>query len=197
MLSDALQHHEAGRLAGAGTLYRGILAEDPDDADSLHLLGLITSEQGNPAAGAALIQRAMALAPGRAPYHNNLALSYRLLGRGEDAVREYRTAVTLRPQSAEIHNNLATTLRDLGQHEEAMAHYRQAAEHAPGHRGDLVQPRQRAGRAGRAGRGGGLLPPRRSAEAGLRQRACQFRPLADDAGAMGGGRGAAGGSCAA
>jgi protein O-GlcNAc transferase len=132
MLSDALQHHEAGRLGMAQALYRSILAEDPDDADSLHLLGLITSEQGNPAAGAVLIQRAVAIAPGRAPFHNNLALSYRLLGRGEDAVREYRTAVTLRPQSAEIHNNLATTLRDLGRDEEARAHYRQAAEHAPG-----------------------------------------------------------------
>ena len=130
-LSEALQHHEAGRLDQARTLYRGILAQDPDNADSLHLLGLITSEQGNPAAGAALIRRAMALAPGRAPYHNNLALSYRLLGRSEDAVREYRTAVSLRPNSAEIHNNLATTLRDLGQHEEAVAHYRQATEHAP------------------------------------------------------------------
>jgi len=131
ILSEALQHHEAGRLSEASALYCSILARNPNHADSLHLLGLITSEQGNPAAGAALIRRAMALAPGRAPYHNNLALSYRLLGRGEDAVREYRTAVSLRPNSAEIHNNLATTLRDLGHHEEAVAHYRQAAEHAP------------------------------------------------------------------
>ena len=130
-LSEALEHHEAGRLEQARTLYCSILAQDPDNADSLHLLGLITSEQGDPAAGAALIRRAMALAPGRAPYHNNLALSYRLLGRSEDAVREYRTAVSLRPNSAEIHNNLATALRDLGQHEEAVAHYRQAAQHAP------------------------------------------------------------------
>jgi len=130
-LSEALELHEAGRLDQARALYCDILAQDPDNAESLHLLGLITSEQGNPAAGAALIRRAMALAPGRAPYHNNLALSYRLLGRSEDAVREYRTAVSLRPNSAEIHNNLATTLRDLGQHEEAVAHYRQAAHHAP------------------------------------------------------------------
>jgi predicted O-linked N-acetylglucosamine transferase (SPINDLY family) len=131
ILSEALQLYEAGRLGEAQALYRGILAQDPNHADSLHLLGLITAEQGNPAEGAALIQRAMALAPGRAPYHNNLAFSYRLLGRREEAVREYRTAVTLRPHSAEIHNNLATTLRDLGRDEEAVAHYRQAVHHAP------------------------------------------------------------------
>ncbi|HVC60398.1 MAG TPA: tetratricopeptide repeat protein [Acetobacteraceae bacterium] len=130
-MSEALRHHEAGRLGEAQALYRHILEQDPDHADSLHLLGLVTTAQGDPEAGAALIRRAVAIAPGRAPYHNNLALSYRLLGRNEDAVCEYRTAVTLRPQSAEIHNNLATTLRDLGRHEEAVAHYRQAAEHAP------------------------------------------------------------------
>jgi protein O-GlcNAc transferase len=132
MLSKAMQHHAAGRFGEAQAIYRDILAQDPDDADSLHLLGLITAEQGDPAAGAALIQRAMAIAPGRAPHHNSLALSYRLLGRGEDAVCEYHAAVTLRPESAEIHNNLATTLRDLGRHEAAVGHYRLAAEHAPG-----------------------------------------------------------------
>jgi predicted O-linked N-acetylglucosamine transferase (SPINDLY family) len=131
MLSDALHHHEAGRHDVAQALYRSILLQDPDNADSLHLLGLLTTEQGDPVAGAALIQRAIAIAPGRAPYHNNLALSYRSLGRSEDAVREYRTAATLRPHSAEIHNNLATTLRDLGRHAEAVAHYRQAADCAP------------------------------------------------------------------
>jgi protein O-GlcNAc transferase len=129
--SEALRHHEAGRLGDAQALYRAILQEDPDHADTLHLLGLITAEQGDPAEGAALIQRAMALAPGRAPYHNNLAFSYRMLGRAEDALREYRIAAKLRPQSAEIHNNLATALRDLGRDEEAVGHYRQAAEHAP------------------------------------------------------------------
>src|SRR5581483_12512601 len=86
-VSEALRHQKAGRLDQARALYQDILAQDPDNPDGLHLLGLITSEQGNPAAGAALIQRAMALAPGRAPYHNNLGLSYRLLGRAEDAVR--------------------------------------------------------------------------------------------------------------
>jgi predicted O-linked N-acetylglucosamine transferase (SPINDLY family) len=128
----ALQHHEAGRIGAARALYRDILARDPDHADSLHLLGLITAEQGDPESGAAMIQRAIALAPGRAPYHNNLALACRMLGRGEDAVLEYRTAAALRPHSAEIHNNLATALRDLGRHEAAVAHYRLAAEYAPG-----------------------------------------------------------------
>ena len=85
--TEALHHHEAGRIAAAQALYRGILAQHPDHAGSLHLLGLIATEQGDPEAGAALIRRAMVLAPGHAPHHNNLALAYRMLGRAEDAVR--------------------------------------------------------------------------------------------------------------
>lgn len=130
---EALTHHEAGRLGEAEALYRSILAQDPDHAESLHLLGLVMVQQGAPETGAALIARAMALAPGRAPHHNSLAFAYRSLGRGEDAVREYCAAAALRPHSAEIHNNLATTLDDLGRRDEAVTHYRRAAECAPDH----------------------------------------------------------------
>jgi predicted O-linked N-acetylglucosamine transferase (SPINDLY family) len=129
--AEAMALHEAGRCGEAAAEYRRILAQVPDHADSLHLLGLITAEQADPVAGIALIRRAMAIEPGRAVHYNSLGSAYRRLDRLEDAVGAYRAAVALRPQSAEIHSNLATTLRDLGLHGEAVAHYRQAAEHAP------------------------------------------------------------------
>jgi predicted O-linked N-acetylglucosamine transferase (SPINDLY family) len=127
----ALAHHEAGRLDAALIGYRDTLARDPDHAESLHLLGLITAQNGDPAGGASLIERAIGLAPGRAPHHNSLALAWHRLGQFADAVREYRAAAALRPGSAEIHNNLATTLRVLGQHEAAVIEYRRAASLAP------------------------------------------------------------------
>jgi protein O-GlcNAc transferase len=130
--SAALAHHESGRLDQAQTLYRDVLARDPDHAESLHLLGLITAQRGSPEAGAAMIRTAMALAPGRAPHHNSLAVAYRMLGHDVEAVAEYRAAAALRPESAEIHNNLATTLHSLGRHEEAIAEYRCAVSCAPG-----------------------------------------------------------------
>jgi protein O-GlcNAc transferase len=129
--SAALAHHEAGRLDQAQALYRAILAGDPDHAESLHLLGLITAQRGSPEAGVDIIRRAMSLAPGCAPHHNSLAAAYRMLGRDVEAVIEYRAAAALRPQSAEIHNNLATTLHSLGHYEEAIAEYRRAAICAP------------------------------------------------------------------
>ncbi len=131
LFTEALAHHEAGRIEQAEAGYQTILQHAPDHPDSLHLTGLIAVQRGDPVAGAALIERSIRLAPGRAPPHNNLALAYYLMGRIEDAVLEYRTAASLRPESGEIHNDLATALRDLGRHEEAVGHYRLALERAP------------------------------------------------------------------
>jgi protein O-GlcNAc transferase len=128
----ALAHHEAGRIENARTLYRDILAGDPDHAESLHLLGLITAQEGRGETGGAMIRRAMELKPGCAPHHNSLALVWRILGRDAEAAAEYRAAAALRPGSAEVHNNLATTLRALGRHDDAVTEYRLAAAFAPG-----------------------------------------------------------------
>src|SRR3984957_20426601 len=127
----ALAQHEAGQLAAAASAYRVILRHDPDHAESLHLLGLITAQSGAPEAGARMIQRAISLSPGRAPHFNSLAMAWRLLGDNARAVEAYEAALALRPKAAEIHNNMATTLRDMGRHAEAVSRYRLALTLAP------------------------------------------------------------------
>lgn len=129
--SAAMMLLEAGRFAEAAASYRAILERNPDHADSLHLLGLITAEQSDPNAGILLIRRAMALVPNRAEHHHSLAQAYRRLGRMEDAVSEYRAAAAIRPDAVEIQSNLATALRLLGRHLEAAGHYRRAVALAP------------------------------------------------------------------
>jgi protein O-GlcNAc transferase len=128
---EARARHQAGRRDEAETLYRAILFACPTHVETLHLLGLLEVERGEPLAGAVLIGRAMALAPGEAIHHNSLATAFRALGRLEDAVGEYRKAVGLRPSSGELRCNLATALVDLGLREEAASYYRSAAECAP------------------------------------------------------------------
>jgi protein O-GlcNAc transferase len=129
--AEAMGHHQAGRLDAAAALYHAILAREPDHADSLHLLGLITAESAEPIAGIALIRRAMSLDPDQAPHHNSLGHAYRRLGHLEDAIAAYQQALVLRPDSATIHNNLATALCDVGRWPEAIAHYRRAVAVAP------------------------------------------------------------------
>ncbi len=127
----ALALHRSGQDAAAADGYRDILRAQPEHADSLHLLGMYTIEHGDPAAGLALVERAIRVKPGQAAFHNTLAAAWRLLGRVEDAARGYARAVELLPEAPEIRNNLAAMLCELGRLEEAVAQYRLALRTAP------------------------------------------------------------------
>ena len=50
-LSTALREHQSGRLEQAARIYQGILAQQSDHVDALHLLGVVALQQGQPAAG--------------------------------------------------------------------------------------------------------------------------------------------------
>ena len=51
----AIGHHQAGRLAEAEAIYRQVLAQLPDHADALHLLGALACHTGHHAAAIELI----------------------------------------------------------------------------------------------------------------------------------------------
>jgi len=127
----ALQHHQAGRLADAAALYQGILAQDPQQADCLHLLGVIANQLGQPADAAESIGRAIAIKPGEAAYHTNLGEALRRLGRLDEAVASFRRALALQPDLAAAHGNLGVALQAQGELDAAASSFRQAIALAP------------------------------------------------------------------
>ena len=76
----ALQHHQAGRLADAETLYRQILAVQPNHAEALHYLGVLADQLGRHDLAEELIRRATVLDPNNFAAHFNLAKACRTLG---------------------------------------------------------------------------------------------------------------------
>lgn len=130
-LAIALHHHQAGQLSQAEQIYRQILQMAPQHPDALHLLGVVANQSGHPEAAVELIDRAIALNPHAAVFHNNLGLAYRAMGRPTDATACYRRALQLRPAYAEAIYNLAITLKDQGRLGEAIAGYRQAVQLRP------------------------------------------------------------------
>src|SRR3974390_1214800 len=105
-LANALQDHQTGRLAAAARRYESILAQLPDHADALHLLGVVALQQGRLQQAVELIGRAIAVNPAVADYHSNLAEACRLLGRLDDAVASGQAALRLRPDFPAAANNL-------------------------------------------------------------------------------------------
>ncbi len=132
-LRTALGHHQAGRLAEAEALYRQVLAQSPDHADALHLLGILATQAGRPDMAIELIGRAVAVSPTVAEYHLNLGESYRRSGQWEPAIASVQRAIALRPDDTETHNTLGVTLALAGRPEDAVAAYRRALELEPDH----------------------------------------------------------------
>jgi len=122
----AVEHHRAGRLAEAESLYRQVLGQQPKHAGALHYLGVIAHQVGRNQVAVDLIHQAVALQPANAEAYNNLGKTLKELGRLDEAIAACRRAVALQPDLAEAHDNLGNALLGKGLLAEAIAAYRQA-----------------------------------------------------------------------
>jgi len=125
-LSLALQYHQSGQLDAAAEIYREVLADEPQNADARHLLGLVALQSGNYELAADQILRAIRLKSGVAVFHSNLGVAYQSLKKLDEAVACFRRAINLAPNHVEAHNNLANTLREQGKVPEAVASWQRA-----------------------------------------------------------------------
>jgi tetratricopeptide (TPR) repeat protein len=130
-LAIAMQHHQAGRLQAAEQIYRQILAVEPNQAETIHLLGLIAHQVGKHAIAVEYIERAIELKGTVVDFHNNLGAVLNAQGKVDQAVACYRRALELKPDFAEAHNNLGNASRDQGKLDDAVGCYRQALELKP------------------------------------------------------------------
>ncbi len=128
---EAVEHHQAGRVAEAEAIYLRIAQQYPNHADAIHMLGVIAHQQGNHGKAAELIRQAIALNGDSAPYYSNLGVTLRAMGRLEEAAEQLQQAVTLNPDYAVAQKNLGVTLRGLGRSEEAVKRFRRALEIDP------------------------------------------------------------------
>lgn len=125
-MQQAVEHHQAGRLAQAEALYRQVLLDYPRHPDALHLLGAIACQTGNNEAAVELIGQAIKGNPANPFFHNNLGSAYRALHKLDEAVLCYRQALALDPGYADAYSNLGRALADQGKLDEAIACHRQA-----------------------------------------------------------------------
>lgn len=130
-LALGLEHHQAGRLAEAEAVYRGVLARDPDNADALNLLGVVSCQLGRRVDAAGYAARAVGLRPNAPVFHNNLGLILQVLGRQVEAIRCFEKALELDPDYPEACNNLGNALQNEREIDRAIACYRQALRLKP------------------------------------------------------------------
>ena len=130
-LDLAIQHHSAGRLTEAESIYLQIMKADPNQPVAVHLLGVIAFQVGKNDMAVDLINMAITLDPGYADAHSNLGNALQELGKLDDAVASYNKALAIKPDFADAYSNLGKALKKLKRLDEAMASYHKALEIRP------------------------------------------------------------------
>jgi len=128
---SGLRLHGSGRLQEAEQVYRQVLAAAPGHADSLHMLGVLATQCGQPQAAVACIDQAIALNPSAVMFHVNRANALLALGQLDAALEGCQAALRLKRNSAEACQVMGHVLSDLGRPEQAIAAYREAMRHKP------------------------------------------------------------------
>ena len=127
----AFEHHQAGRLDQAVSLYREVLSVDAENADALHLLGLALHQQGQHESGIENIRRAITLQPTSIVYLTNLGAAFHETDRFDEAMDCYWQALQVKPDHQSALTNLALTLRVRGKLLGIVARYETALATKP------------------------------------------------------------------
>ena len=142
LLERAVERHRAGQLAEAEALYHTVLRHLPENADALHLLGVIRLATGAFEEGSRLIRNAIAAEPLLWPAWRSLAGHLEQHAkRPLDAAAAYRHCARLAPEPALYDLDIARNLHNAGQSERALVYIDRALARRPG---DLHAHRARA-----------------------------------------------------
>ena len=125
--------HQAGRLAEAEKIYSQILAVDPDQFDSRHLLGFIFHQRGDSALAVHHIGLALQKNPDNILALNNRGIALHALKRYDEALASYDRAIAARPDFVEALTNRGNTLQELRRPDEALASFDRAVAVRPDH----------------------------------------------------------------
>jgi predicted TPR repeat methyltransferase len=131
ILEQGIELHRAGRMAEAEAVYLRLLRVRPNDADTLHFLGLLRTHQGRPSAGIEFIQRSLKILPTNPHAWNNLGNLLLVEGRQDEALEAYQRATHLSPKMAEAWFNLGVLFRRKRNAEEALKSFRRVLDSNP------------------------------------------------------------------
>ncbi|CAB3796417.1 hypothetical protein LMG28688_04286 [Paraburkholderia caffeinitolerans] len=147
LLKRGIDRLNAEQYSLAETLFREILAQDPQHVDAWHQLGVALARQSHYAEGEQAIRKALAL---RESGLQQRDLAWTLLWQGRDmeAINAYFAAINLGVREARMFNNVGNLLKKHNDIEHAEAAYRAAIETDPGYafaHGNLAVLQQDAG----------------------------------------------------
>jgi FkbM family methyltransferase len=130
-LQQGWRIHQAGDIAGAEQMYRGVLQGDPNNANAWCYLGIACHDLDRFDEAVAAYQRAIQIQPKFPIAYNNLGNTLRMQKRLAESLRCFDEALRQQPGYVNAHKNKGTALVWEGCLAEALESYAQALELAP------------------------------------------------------------------
>lgn len=128
---QAVAFHQMGQLEQAASIYRQLLRINPNQAEILHLLGLISYQIGVYSEAVVLIGRAVEVQPDVAKFHNHLGTALFALGKKQEAITQFKKALECPNPLADAYHNLGVALYEKGEWTEAIKIYEKAIKSHP------------------------------------------------------------------
>lgn len=135
LYSDFINHCgqllNAGRLSEAEELLDGYLANNPDDAIALYLLGSAHIHKQNYGQGLMLLSQSVEIDPQLDFAWHNLGIAYRNVERYDDAIKAYAKCLQISPERADTMAMMAGAYVNIGNPKPGIEWAEKALEVAP------------------------------------------------------------------
>ena len=131
LLTEAVEHLQAGRLDEAKDLYLQILARDVRHAPSLFGVGVIAQQSGNIEIAEKMFRRAIAADSENAEYHFQLGVVLQAGAKYDEALSAFRRVARLDPRHVLAHFRIGNVLQLEGKLDEAVLEYERILEIKP------------------------------------------------------------------
>jgi Flp pilus assembly protein TadD len=131
LIKSGLEHHHAGRLHEAKTIYEQALKLDSRHPDALHLLGLTLLQSRDAIAATTLLEQATQAQPRNPAFHADLAQAYLASQRAADAHAAFQRAAKLDPRNPQFAVGAAICLALQGAAAEAERQLRKVSRRHP------------------------------------------------------------------
>ena len=132
-LQQAISLYQAGQLLQAEQICQQILRDYPQDAEALHMLGVIAYQVGESKIATGLISQAIEIDSNQYVFFNSLGAALQKQGSLEESIQAYQQAIQIQSGDADSYSNLGVALQDQGSLEESIQAYQQAIQIQPNH----------------------------------------------------------------
>ena len=125
-LQEATDLYQTNQLTRAKQVCSQILSANSQHAPTIHLLGLIASQENQPQKGAKLIQRAIDLDSICPIYHRSLGAVLQYLGCFQESVNTYQRVLSIVPNDHNTWNDIGQSFKLLGEIDQAYEHFQKS-----------------------------------------------------------------------